>query len=367
VFIEGDNLEVLKLLQKAYFGRIKMIYIDPPYNTGKEFIYPDKYAETLETYLEYTGQKDNDGRKFATNTDSSGRFHSRWLNMMYPRLYLAKNLLTEDGIIFITIDDNELANLKLLCDQVFGQERFFACLAWQAKDTAGNDAKGIATVHNYVLAYTKSPEFEPNLFARTDKQIAYYKNPDNDPRGPWLAVPLTRGEYRERDHYALRNPVGEEVWPPAGNSWRRPPSEIEKLQADGRIWWGTKGDSQFPSIKAFLSEVKEGTTPISWWDYKFAGSTRRARSELKELFEGERGFDTPKPTLLVSRMLELATSADEPDIVLDFFAGSSTTADAVLRRIWRTTGSVGSLWCSCRSHSKGRRSLNYRGKGCERP
>ncbi len=339
LIIEGDNLEVLKLLQKSYLGKVKLIYIDPPYNTGNDFIYPDNYSESLQTYLEYTGQTDEEGRKFGTNTEADGRFHSKWLNMMYPRLYLARNLLREDGAMFISIDDKEMDNLHKLCNEVFGEENFVATFAWQAKDTPGNDAKEIATTHNYVLCYKRSNMFKPNLLARTDEQIANYKNPDNDPRGVWLPVPLTRGEYREHDYYALKNPAGEEVWPPQGNSWRRPKETMVELEQDNRIWWGKAGKSKFPFMKKFLTEMKEGVVPTTWWDYEFAGSTRRARSELKDLFDGERGFDTPKPTSLICRMIELCTSVqDDADIVLDFFAGSGTTAHSVLQLNHETGG-----------------------------
>lgn len=305
ILIEGDNYHALSVLNYTSKGQIDVIYIDPPYNTGKEFIYNDKIVDAEDSYK-----------------------HSKWLSFMNKRLNLAKKLLSNKGIIFISIDDNELAQLKLLCNEIFGDENFLSCIAWQAKDTAGNDAKGIATVHNYLLAYKKSAKFTPNLFPRTEKQKANYKNPDNDPRGPWLPVPLTRGEFRERDYYPLVNPAGEKILPPAGNSWRRPKMEIKKLEDDNRIWWGLKGNSKFPSIKTFLSEVKEGVTPISWWDYKFAGSTRGARAELKELFGGERGFDTPKPVKLIKRILEIASNKNST--VLDFFAGSGTTGHAVL-------------------------------------
>jgi len=330
VFIEGDNLEVLKLLYKAYFGRVKMIYIDPPYNTGNDFVYPDNYADPLDTYLRLTGQADAAGNLLTSNPETSGRYHSAWLSMMYPRLFLARQLLREDGVIFVSIDDSEVHNLRMLMNEIFGEENFVAAIVWQAKDTPGNASSEVALTHNYVVCYKRSDAFKVRLLARTESQLANYKNPDNDPRGPWLGTPLTRGEYRPRDYYALLNPAGEEVLPPPGNSWRRPKATIERYQREGRLWWGRDGTSRFPFVKTFLSEMKEGVVPITWWDYRFAGSTRRARAEMKALFEGGRGFDTPKPTLLIRRMLELASTPDEGDLIIDFFAGSSTTAHAVL-------------------------------------
>lgn len=328
LFIEGDNLEVLKLLQKSYLGKVKMIYIDPPYNTGNDFIYPDNYSENLETYLEYTGQVDGEGRKFSTNTDTDGRFHSKWMNMMYPRLFLAKNMLRDDGVIFISIDDSEVANLRKLCDEIFGEENFIANFVWQSKDTPGNDSSGVAQTHNHIISFRKSANFIPKLLDRNEEQLANYKNPDNDPRGVWLAAPLTRSEYRERDYYPIKNPVGKDIFPPSGTCWRRPQSVLAQLLSDNRVWWGKSGESTFPMEKKFLSEAKDGVVSQTWWPYEFAGSTRNANAELKNLFTGDKPFDTPKPTRLIQRMIQIA--CNQHDIVLDFFAGSATTAHAVL-------------------------------------
>ena len=328
LFIEGDNLEVLKLLQKAYFGKIKMIYIDPPYNTGKEFIYPDKYAETLDTYLEYTGQKDSEGRKFATNTDASGRFHSRWLNMMYPRLYLAKNLLRDDGVIYISISDGEVANLRELCDQVFGEENFIANIIWEKKYSPQNDAKYLSDMHDHILLYARNKEtWRPIPLPRTDKQDAAYKNVDNDPRGPWKPSDLTRAEYRQHDYYGIITPSGKEVFPSTGRSWGRPKDEIERLRTDNRLWFGKNGDA-IPSLKRFISEVKEGRVPTTIWKYEEAGHNQLASQELKALID-DASFDTPKPIKLISIMVNLSIVADKQEIVLDFFAGSCSTAHAV--------------------------------------
>jgi adenine-specific DNA-methyltransferase len=320
LIIEGDNLLALKALLPTHAGRIKCIYIDPPYNTGNEgWVYNDNLTQPQ--FKEWIGKTvGKEGEDFTR--------HDKWCCMMYPRLQLLKDLLKKDGAIFVTIGDDEFANLRSVMDEVFGAENFVATFAWQAKDTPGNDSSEVATTHNYVLLYGRSQDFTVALRERTEKQIKNYKNPDKDPRGPWLPIPLTRGEYRERDYYALTNPAGEKVWPPEGNSWRRPPDRIKLLEKDNRLWWGRGGKSKFPFIKKFLSEMKEGVVPITWWPYGFAGSTRNARAELKEIFEGERGFETPKPRLLLTRILELST--EEDDLVLDSFAGSGTTAHAVL-------------------------------------
>ncbi len=241
VFIEGDNLEVLKLLQKAYFGRVKMIYIDPPYNTGQEFIYPDKYSETIETYLAYTGQADAEGRKFSTNTDTVGRYHSNWLNMMFPRLYIARNLLREDGAIFISIDDNELTRLRELCDQTFGEENFKADIAWQKRYTRSNNTVDFTTVVEHVLVYAKSDAFEVNLLPRTEEADARYSNPDNDPRGQWKGASfLNPASPQDRPNlcYPLKNPNTGGVVLPTTNAWRRSKEAFEELNADNRLYWG---------------------------------------------------------------------------------------------------------------------------------
>jgi adenine-specific DNA-methyltransferase len=284
VFIEGDNLEVLKLLQKAYFGKIKTIYIDPPYNTGNEFIYPDNYSETLETYLAYTGQTDSEGRRFSANTDTAGRYHSRWLNMMYPRLYLAKNLLRDDGVIFVSIDDHEAHNLRSLMNEIFGEENYYATIAWQRKDTPANDAKTLSVTHEYLVVFQKSDEFARQLLPRSDEQLENYKNPDNDPRGAWIRTSLIRKEVRPDRIFPIRNPKGEAKPPPPGTSWRLPPETFTNLEKDNRIWWGQDSDGELPFRKRFLSEVQSGVVPITWWDYKFAGSNRNSKTEIYALY-----------------------------------------------------------------------------------
>jgi len=215
LFLEGDNLEVLKLLQKSYHKQVKMIYIDPPYNTGKEFIYPDNYQDNLNTYLQYTGQKDSEGRKFGTNAETSGRYHTNWLNMMYPRLKLARNLLRDDGVIFISIDDNEVANLRKLCDEIFGEENFVANVVWQKKYGAANDAKYLSDLHDHILLYCKNKVlWTPNLFPRPDELNAKYSNPDNDPRGDWYSTNLSVKTYSAKNDYIIKSPAGLEFSPP---------------------------------------------------------------------------------------------------------------------------------------------------------
>jgi len=342
LFIEGDNLEVLKLLQKSYFGKVKMIYIDPPYNTGNEFIYPDDYGENLATYLEYTGQKDGEGNWQTTNRDTDGRYHSRWLNMMYARLFLAKNLLREDGAIFISIDDNELPHLRKLCDEIFGEENFIANIVWQKKQSPQNDATNFSDMHDHILVFskrkkeTKNDEYgwDRNLLPRSDDQKSRYTNRDDDPRGPWASVDCTSNkssEQRPNLYYPVENPeTNEEVWPSKQRVWRYEQDTMQDLIDDDRIWWGEDG-TNFPRLKRFLSEVQDGIVPSTWWDREFADDNQSARREIRDLFDdGEVDFDTPKPIQLIQRMLQISTNPNDNDIVLDFFAGSCSTAHAVL-------------------------------------
>lgn len=322
LYIEGDNLEVLKLLQTSYFRQVKMIYIDPPYNTGHDFVYEDDFADTLARYKEVTSQTTK------SNPEAMGRFHTNWLNMMYPRLRLAANLLRDDGAIFISIDDNEQENLKKLCNEVFGEENFVVQIVWEKKFSPQNDAKYFSQNHEYLLCYAKSLErFDRNLLPMTDDQIARYTNPDNDPNGPWTSSDLTRAEYRERDYYAVITPSGKQVFPAKGRSWNRPPQEIERLKTEGRLWFGENGDN-VPRLKRYLSETKQGIVPISIWYNKDVGHTQSATQELIRLLDGKY-FDFPKSVSLIKQCLMLAT--DKDDIVLDFFSGSATTAHAVLQ------------------------------------
>lgn len=330
VFIEGDNLEVFKLLQKAYFGKIKMIYIDPPYNTGQEFIYPDNYSESLETYLAYTRQVDSEGRKFSTNTDAIGRYHSNWLNMMYPRLYLSKNLLRDDGVMFMSIDDHEVSRLRELADQIFGEENFKADIAWQKRYTRSNNTVDFTTVVEHILVYAKSEAFEVNLLPRTEEADARYSNPDNDPRGAWKGASfLNPASPQDRPNlcYPLKNPNTGEVVHPTTNAWRRSKDAFEELSADNRLYWGPDGKLSTPSIKMFLSEAR-GLTPTNFWAHDYAGHTDEGTRDLEALIPGK-VFNNPKPVKLIRRIIEHTCNGTN-DIVLDFFAGSCVTAQAVI-------------------------------------
>jgi adenine-specific DNA-methyltransferase len=334
VFIEGENLEVLKLLYKSYAGRVKMIYIDPPYNTGNDFIYPDDFRDPLDNYLKLTGQKDAEGNLLTSNPETSGRFHSAWLSMMYPRLFVAKQLLREDGVIFVTIDDHEVADLRLLMNEIFGEENFVVQIEWEKRYTRSNNTEGFTSVVDHVVVYQKSQAFRPNLLAREQTADDRYENLDDDPRGPWKPIPFLNPlspEERPNLAYEIVNPNTGERIRPEKKAWRSSQSVFEAHLRDGRIWWGKNGRSNVPNVKRFLSEVRKGMTPINLWQHEFAGHTDLASKEVDGLF-GDRVFDTPKPTLLIQRMLQLSTEPHEEHIVLDFFSGSSTTAHAVLRQ-----------------------------------
>ncbi len=333
VVVEGDNLEVLKLLQRGYYGRVKMIYIDPPYNTGQDFIYPDNYREGLGTYLRFTGQTDVEGMRTTANAETGGRYHSKWLSMMYPRLVLARNLLRRDGVLFATIDDHEVHNFRLLLDEVFGPENFVASVIWQKVYSPKNTARHFSEDHDYVLCYARDAvEWTPNLLPRTEEMEGLYRNPDDDPRGPWMSDNLSARNYYSRGTYSITTPSGRVIpGPPAGTYWRVSAEKFVELAADKRIWWGSDGDGM-PRLKRFLSEVKEGRVPQTLWKYEDVGHTQQAKKELLERVEFESSdsvFDTPKPTRLIMRMLRLATNPEGGDIVLDFFAGSGATGEAV--------------------------------------
>ncbi len=330
LFIEGDNLEVLKLLQKSYAGKVKMIYIDPPYNTGKEFIYPDKYQDNLDTYLKYTGQVDNEGMKFSSNTETTGRKHTNWLNMMYPRLKLARNLLKQDGVIFISIDDHEQSNLKSICDGIFGEEAFLASLIWKKRSSP--DARStIGSIHDTILCYIKNADLQKKAIGKmplSAKRKAAFSNPDNDPRGVWASVDMTAmtGRATKDQFFEVMLPSGRVVLPPKGRSWGLINETFQKLLNDGRIWFGTEGDN-VPRIKNFLNE-SEGQAIPSFWDMDEVGSNDIASSEITEIMGTPKIFDTPKPISLLKRMITIATNKQNKDIVLDFFGGASSTAHA---------------------------------------
>jgi adenine-specific DNA-methyltransferase len=336
LIIEGDNLEVLKLLQKSYLGKIKMIYIDPPYNTGNDFIYPDNYSESLQTYLEYTGQVDAEGKRFSTNAETDGRFHSKWLNMMYPRLYLARNLLHENGVLFITIDDTEVANLRELANEVFGEENFVANIIWEKKYAKQNDATWLSTSHDHILLYARNKSvYRPNSIDRTDDQLKGYSNPDKDSRGVWQSVVYTCNKTREERpnlYYPITHPkTGREVWPSETRVWGYEPAKHQQHVDEKRLWWGLNGELEKPRIKIFLSEVGKGLVPDTLWLRGEVGDNQDAKRVLLGLIP-EAGFETPKPPSLIERMLQIATDNCHNDIVLDFFAGSGTTAHSVFNR-----------------------------------
>ncbi|MFH1737451.1 MAG: site-specific DNA-methyltransferase [bacterium] len=332
LMIEGDNLEVLKLLQKSYAGKVKIIYIDPPYNTGKEFVYPDNFQDNIRNYLELTGQVDGAGRKLSSNTEASGRFHTDWLNMMYPRLKLARNLLREDGVIFVSIADHEIHNLRSAMDEVFGPENFIATVIWHKMDSPKNSAIHFSEDHDYILLFAKEAEtWRPNGLERTEEMIARYKNPDNDPRGVWLLSDLAARNFYAQGRYPITTPSGKVIpGPPAGSYWRVSREKFDELDRDNRIWWGESGVNR-PGIKRFLSGVRQGVVPQTYWPWKDVGSTRNAKQELSQVMgasSGENLFITPKPTKLVKKMLHIATEPTDYDIVLDFFGGSATTGHA---------------------------------------
>lgn len=332
VFIEGDNLEVLKLLQKSYYGKVKMIYIDPPYNTGNDFVYPDNYAESLETYLKYTGKIDDQGFKTTTNSKDSGRFHSNWLRMMYPRLYVAKNLLREDGVIWISCDDNELANLILICKIIFGAENFVGSFIWEKRTTREN-RKVFSINHDFIICFSRSKEaFEEirNLLPRPAENEERFSNPDNDPRGDWQSVSLNAqaGPGRRKEQfYTIVTPSGRSVDPPAGRCWIVVRERLDELIADNRIWFGEDG-SNVPRTKSFRDESPDGITPHTLWTGAEVGTTDSAKKALTQLFDDNVYFDTPKPVELIGHMLRVSTNPS--DYIVDFFSGSATTAHAVM-------------------------------------
>jgi adenine-specific DNA-methyltransferase len=322
--IEGDNLEVLKLLQKSYAGKVKLIYIDPPYNTGKDFVYPDDFRDGIRNYLELTGQVEG-GKKISTNTEASGRFHTDWLNMMYPRLKLARALLRVDGVFFITIDDHEVANLRALCDEVFGEENCLAILVWQHSLQPKGYSGTFSVHHNYVLCYQKSEDFELANLERTDEHNKNYSNPDNDPNGPWRAGDVRNALYRPNLIYKITTPSGKTIEPPP-NGWRWSRETLELKIKTGEIIFS---DNETRIIRKIYLNSLSGRTPETILFGKEVGTTRDAAREIKALFDDVAPFDTPKPNGLIQHLVTLS-GAGRDDIVLDFFAGSGTTGHAVM-------------------------------------
>ena len=324
LYIEGDNLEVLKLLQKSYFRKVKMIYIDPPYNTGSDFVYEDDFADPMRRYVEVTQQTTK------SNPETMGRYHTKWLNMMYPRLRLAANLLRDDGVIFISIDDNEVHNLRKVCDEVFGEENFVDTVIWEKRYSPQNAVQWFSESHDFIVVYAKRKDlWFPNLLERTEEMNARYKNPDNDPRGVWKATDATAqgGHGTESQFYVLRAPNGKEHHLTPGRCWVYTEKVMNEMIADNRVWFGADGNN-VPALKRFLTDVKQGTACQTIWGYKDVGHNQEGKKEIKDLFESV-PFDTPKPTRLLKRIVKLAAGQD--DIILDFFSGSATTAHAVMQ------------------------------------
>lgn len=336
LFIEGDNLDALKLLQETYLGKVKMIYIDPPYNTGNDFIYEDDFSEKSEDFLKRSNQKDEAGNHLITNKESNGRFHSDWLSMICSRLRLARNLLSDDGVIFISIDDGEAHNLKKVCDEIFGEGNFIANLIWQKKFSRANDASYFSTMHDHILCYAKNSKligattsWDLKLLPRGDEIPSGYSNPDNDPRGVWTSVVLSAKSGTDKLKYNITTPSGRVCSPPDGRFWSVNQARFEQLVEDNRIWFGRNGDGT-PRLKTFLSEVQDGLRPNTIWLHNEVGHNQEGRQEVKKLFDNKGYFDSPKPTRLIETMLSIASKS--PDFVcLDFFAGSATTAHAVMK------------------------------------
>ena len=335
LYIEGDNLEVLKILQESYLGKVKMIYIDPPYNTGNDFVYEDDFAQSAAEYMDNSGQYDEEGNRLVTNTESNGRFHTDWLNMIYPRLKLAKDLLAEDGVIFISIDDGEAANLLKVCNDIFGESNFVADLIWQKKFSRSNDATYFSTMHDHILCYCKSNIMQNEngwrigLLPRDGEIPNGYANPDNDPRGVWTSVILSAKSGSDSLLYEIQTPSGRKVLPPSGRYWSCSKDTFEKWKADGRIWFGSNGDGT-PRKKTFLSEVQQGLRPNTILFQDSVGNNQEAKQETKALFNGCGVFDGPKPVRLLNVLLKIANTKDD-SIILDFFSGSATTAHAVMK------------------------------------
>ena len=339
LYIEGDNLEVLKLLRENYLGKVKMIYIDPPYNTGNDFVYNDDFAQGKAEFEAQSGLFDEEGRRMADpmvqNTESNGRFHTDWLNMIYPRLKVAKDLLTDDGVIFISIDDNEVRNLRNVCDEVFGEQNFIANLIWQKKFSRANDAKYFSTMHDHILCYckvniyTSDNGWQIGLLPRGEEIPSGYANPDNDPRGVWTSVILSAKSGSESLVYEIETPSGRKVLPPSGRYWCCNKETFVKWKNDGRIWFGADGNGT-PRKKTFLSEVQDGLRPNTIILHSEGGHNQEGKQEMKALFDDIGVFDGPKPIRLL-RYLSTIANLNEDSIVLDFFSGSATTAHAVMQ------------------------------------
>jgi len=330
LLIKGDNLEVLKHLVNAYSEQVKMIYIDPPYNTGSDgFVYQDDRKFTPQQLSRLAGIDQDEAKRILSFTQSKANSHSAWLTFMYPRLYIARELLKDDGVIFISIDDNEVTQLKMLCDEVFGEENFIANVIWHKRYAASNDANGIPAMHDYVLIYQKSSLFHRKLLPRTDKQDSLYKYDSDDGMGRWRPDNLTVKTISEAYLYEIINPTtGKSYLPTQGRCWLTSEERMKKWIDEGRVFFGQKGDGA-PQLKRYLTEVQQGVIPNTYWPYNEVGHTDSSRKELKKLFKTSAPFDNPKPTGLLKRIFQISVNSD--DIILDFFSGSGTTADAIMQ------------------------------------
>lgn len=331
LYIEGDNLEALKIMRETYAGKVKLIYIDPPYNTGHDLVYYDDFSLVADKYRDESGEFDENGNRLVENVDSNGRFHSDWCSMIYPRLLLARDLLADDGVIAISIDDNEQANMKTLCNEVYGHDSFVAQVCWQ-KRTSPDMRKRFSTGHEYILLYVKSPSKlneAVGLLPLSAEDKGNYKNPDNDPRGPWVSSDYTAQGFRPNQMYVITTPSGAQYRPPQGTCWKNIEPEYLQQAAEGRFWYGKDG-AGMPRRKTYLSERK-GKNSWTWWPNKEVGHTQEATKELKALFPDSAAvFDFPKPVRLIDRLISICTNKDS--LVLDFFSGSATTAEAVMRK-----------------------------------
>ena len=334
LYIEGDNLQVLKLLRENYLGKVKMIYIDPPYNTGNDFVYNDNFGMDASTWSDSSGDYDEEGNwltdKYTINTESNGRFHTDWLNMIYPRLKVAKDLLSEDGVIFISMDENEIDNLEKVGNEIFGEHNLVGKVIWERAFAPKNDAKYLSDSHDYIIAYARNiNSFSIGLLPRTDEANARYKNPDNDPRGPWTPDNMTVKTYSASYDYEITTPNGSIMSPPNGRCWFTSKERMQKLIEEGRVWFGNDGGNM-PRLKRYLADVQQGMTPITIWKYTEVGHNQEGRQEVKQLFDGKGYFDGPKPLRLLNRIITIANTYRD-SIILDFFSGSATTAHAVMQ------------------------------------
>jgi len=336
LYIEGDNLEVLKLLQETYLGKIKMIYIDPPYNTGKDFVYKDNFTQDKVEYDEESGNVDDEGGRLVSNPDSNGRYHSDWLSMMYPRLKLARNLLSDDGVIFISIDDGEAGNIRKLCDEIFGGNNFIADIIWQKKFSRANDASYFSTMHDHIFCFAKNSRLNNNgnswklqLLPRGSETPSGYSNLDDDIRGDWTSVVLSTKSGTTKLVYEIITPNGRKCFPPDGRFWGVSKVRFDELVKDNRIWFGKNGDG-IPRLKTFLSEVQDGLRPNTIWLHQEVGHNQEGRQEVKKLFNDKGFFDSPKPVRLLNQIIQISNIKNN-DIILDFFSGSATTAHALMR------------------------------------